>query len=101
MKGMLSGRPWELNISCPPVPWREELAQCPERKLKIGYYTDDGVVMVQPPIRRAVEEVVEKLKTAGHTGIEPANAGAISHRTKRKKAIICEVARLTYVGDSD
>ncbi len=69
MKGMLSGRPWELDMSCPPVPWRAELARCPERKLKIGYYTDDGVVKVQPPIQRAVEETVEKLKAAGHEGI--------------------------------
>jgi amidase len=68
MKQLLAAEPWNLEPTSYPVPWRDELAVKPERKLRIGYYLDDGMVRVQPPIERAVMEVVEKLKAAGHDG---------------------------------
>lgn len=39
------------------------------RPLTIGVIWDDGVVRVHPPIRRALDHLVEKLKAAGHETI--------------------------------
>lgn len=36
------------------------------RPLTIGVIWDDGVVKVHPPIRRALDDLVERLKSAGH-----------------------------------
>lgn len=69
-KALLDARPWDYEPTSFPIPWRTELATKPERKLRIGYYVDDGMVKVQPPIERAVLEVVEKLKVDGHEVFE-------------------------------
>ena len=68
MRGLLAAEPWNLEPTSDPSPWRDELAAKPRRKLRIGYYIDDGMVRVQPPAARAVMEIVEKLKAAGHEG---------------------------------
>lgn len=65
-KGLLDAEPWEYEPTSYPIPWREHLAEKPKKKLRIGWYVDDGMVKVQPPVERAVLEVVEKLKTVGH-----------------------------------
>lgn len=70
MKGLLDAEPWSLEPTSHPIPWREELARKPTRKLRVGYYVDDGMVKVQPPIERAVLEVVERLRAAGHDVFE-------------------------------
>ncbi|VUC24526.1 unnamed protein product [Clonostachys rosea] len=68
MEALPQANPWELDNLVVPVPWRTE--QCtispPGRKLKIGYILDDGIVRPQPPITRAVKEVVAALEEAGH-----------------------------------
>jgi amidase len=38
------------------------------KRLKIGFLVDDGVVKVQPPVERAVREVVAALRAVGHEG---------------------------------
>jgi Asp-tRNA(Asn)/Glu-tRNA(Gln) amidotransferase A subunit family amidase len=45
------------------------MASLKAKRLRIGFLVDDGVVKVQPPIVRAVREVVDALRTAGHEGI--------------------------------
>lgn len=45
------------------------MASLKAKRLRIGFLVDDGVVRVQPPIARAVREVVDALKAAGHEGI--------------------------------
>lgn len=45
------------------------MASLKAKRLRIGFLVDDGVVKVQPPIMRAVREVVDALRTAGHEGI--------------------------------
>jgi Asp-tRNA(Asn)/Glu-tRNA(Gln) amidotransferase A subunit family amidase len=47
------------------------MASLKAKSLRIGFLIDDGVVKVQPPIARAVREVVAALKAAGHEGISP------------------------------
>lgn len=69
MSALASVSPWEIDPRVIPMPWRAE--QCTiskDKRLKIGFVIDDGVVRVQPPIARAVREVVEALRRAGHEG---------------------------------
>jgi len=56
-----------LNYSSAPVPYREvELG----RKLKFGFYFDDGMARVTPACYRAVSETVEALRKQGHECVE-------------------------------
>lgn len=69
LKSYLSSQPWKSDPVIMPIPWREHLVyeiSSGLKKLKIGYIVDDGAVLPQPPVQRAVLETVEKLKAAGH-----------------------------------
>lgn len=66
MDAYLSSEPWNTDPQIYPVPWRRDLAQVIKRPLRIAYIVDDGVVLPQPPVQRAVREVVDKLKSCGH-----------------------------------
>ena len=68
MEALPAANPWEIDPQVIPMPWRSE--QCTTTKtLRIGYVLDDGVIKVQPPVARAVREVVAALQAAGHEGI--------------------------------
>jgi amidase len=67
MEALPAASPWEIDPHVTPIQWRTELCTTTKR-LKIGYVIDDGVVKVQPPVARAVREVVDALKAAGHEG---------------------------------
>jgi amidase len=71
MQSLLDSNPWDVDPGCIPIPWRKELAALPDRKLKLGVVFDDGLVRPQPPITRALREVVTKLAAAGHEGTFP------------------------------
>ncbi|VUC22928.1 unnamed protein product, partial [Clonostachys rosea] len=71
MEAFSGARPWEQDPLVSPIPWRRE--QCsvpPGKRLRIGYVTDDGVVKPQPPIVRAIRELVALLLDAGHDVFE-------------------------------
>ena len=51
------------NYSSAPVLYRDVKLR---RKLKFGYYFDDGMVRTTPACRRAVSETVEALRRQGH-----------------------------------
>jgi Asp-tRNA(Asn)/Glu-tRNA(Gln) amidotransferase A subunit family amidase len=36
------------------------------KKLKFGYYFDDGVTIASPPVKRAIEQTVQALQSQGH-----------------------------------
>ncbi|KAJ5114992.1 Amidase [Penicillium alfredii] len=70
MEALPFASPWEVDQHTAPIPWRTNLA-CPgAKRLKIAFVVDDGVVRVQPPIARAMREVIHALKAAGHEVIE-------------------------------
>lgn len=73
MEALPCASPWELDQHTAPVPWRRSMASLKAKRLRIGFLVDDGVVNVQPPIARAVQEVVAALKAAGHEGISIAS----------------------------
>lgn len=69
LKSYLASQPWKSDPVVAPIPWREHLVDgiaSGSKKLKIGYVVDDGAVLPQPPVQRAVLETVEKLQAAGH-----------------------------------
>lgn len=69
MEVLPEAKSWEVDQHVAPVAWRKELASPGAKRQRIGFLVDDGVVKVQPPIARAMREVIEALKAAGHDGM--------------------------------
>ena len=70
MESYLSSNPWESDPKLLPIPWRKELAMPPKRPLKVAFIADDGIVLPQPPVQRAVKEMMAKVRKGGHEVIE-------------------------------
>lgn len=71
MRAFYDGKPWERDPGILPIPWRQdEVDAIQGRKLKIGFVVDDGIVLPQPPVQRAVRDLVSRLKRAGHEVFE-------------------------------
>lgn len=66
MRTVIAGKPWLLEPSLVPLEWRE-LSR--PKKLKVAVLWDDGVVKPHPPVTRALQEVVSKLKAKGNVDI--------------------------------
>lgn len=63
MKTIIATKPWLTEPSVLPIPWIDNQSnQVGRRPLKIGVLWDDGVVKPHPPVVRALNEVVEKLR---------------------------------------
>ena len=65
MKTVINGKPWLYEPSLVPIPWRDQesyLRKPSGNKLKVGVIWHDGVVKPHPPVLRALQEVVDKLK---------------------------------------
>ena len=61
MKPVIDKKPWLTEAALLPFPWRESLHL---KRLKVGVIWDDGVVKPHPPIIRALNELVSKLKAS-------------------------------------
>lgn len=76
-RAVINASPWDHDPKCSPVPWRQGIFEdAQSRPLRIAVMTDDGVVRPHPPVARVLEEVVAKLKRAGHD-ILPWNPGSL------------------------
>ena len=65
MKTVIDSKPWLEEPSLVPIPWRDQgnyLSHSSGKKLKIGVLWHDGIVKPHPPVLRALQEVVDKLK---------------------------------------
>lgn len=65
MRSVVSQKPWLLEPWVLPIPWLNESAASPSpspMKLKVAVMWDDGVVTPHPPVKRALQEIVQKLK---------------------------------------
>lgn len=71
-KAVVDSEPWLQDPRCLPIPWRTVEKK---QKLKIGVMRNDGIVLPTPPVARALEETVTKLKAAGHEIVEWAPHG--------------------------
>ena len=66
-KLVIDNEPWMLDPRCHPIPWRQEAYdEVLNRPLVFGIVHHDGIVQPHPPIRRALMELEDRLKTAGH-----------------------------------
>jgi amidase len=68
-KAVIGAEPWKYDPRAIPLPWREAETQLPE-KLTFGVIRDDGLVRVNPPVRRALDLTIEALRAQGHEIIE-------------------------------
>lgn len=71
MKTVINSKPWLNEPSLVPIPWRDQehyLTKPSGKKLKVGVMWHDGIVKPHPPVTRALQEVVDKLK--GHESVE-------------------------------
>ncbi|KIV79229.1 hypothetical protein PV11_06799 [Exophiala sideris] len=76
MQTVIDAKPWVLDPKVTPIPWRRESYEDVQtRPLTIGVLPDDGVVKVHPPIERVLNEMVAKLKTAGHEIVQWSSSG--------------------------
>jgi amidase len=64
MEGYLGEESWRRDLGILPGPWRREVVEemAGKAKLKIGWVMDDGVILPQPPVQRAMKEMVDRLK---------------------------------------
>ena len=69
IKSLLSEQPWLYDPLVNEIPWRphqEEVAKTSPGQLAFGYLRDDGLVTPFPPVSRAINEVLQVLRTAGN-----------------------------------
>ncbi|WWD20966.1 hypothetical protein CI109_105445 [Kwoniella shandongensis] len=69
---ILAAEPWKFDNTVVRMPWRPEevIFRGSGRGPKIGVMWDDGVVRLQPPMRRALALAVDKLRGAGLEVVE-------------------------------
>ncbi len=70
MRVVIQSKPYLEDPSLLPIPWRDDVSHLfsdGQAKLRIGVMWTDGIVKPHPPIMRAMQEVVKKLK--GVSGI--------------------------------
>lgn len=71
VKSLLLREPWLHDPLVHPMPWRKSPATLPSKPLlTFAVLRHDGVVSLHPPVRRAIEIVVEALQKQGHKVIE-------------------------------
>ena len=82
-----------LDVGVLPNPWNDAVFSkyANKKKLKFGYYFDDGVTIASPPVERAVLMTAKALQAQGHevVSIVPPNV---------VEAVQCFVALTTYDG---
>ncbi|ORX39578.1 amidase signature domain-containing protein [Kockovaella imperatae] len=73
MSAALGTEPWNIDHSCIKMPWKlDDVTFIGGPQPKVGVMRHDGVVMPQPPMRRALQVVVDKLQAAHVTIVEVA-----------------------------
>lgn len=61
-KTVIAAKPWVNDPALVPLPWREDDNFFPNGKLKVAVMWHDGIVKPHPPIYRALNAMVGKLK---------------------------------------
>jgi amidase len=70
-KSICQTQPWHDDPKVLPLPWRADEEEKSRDSIKEGGLTFgvikwDGVVMPHPPVQRAIQETISKLKAQGH-----------------------------------
>ncbi|KAE8354146.1 amidase signature domain-containing protein [Aspergillus coremiiformis] len=71
-KTVIDQEPWINDPKCLPIPWRPAE---PKHRLKLAVMWNDGIVTPTPPVARALQETVNRLRQAGHQIIDWAPTG--------------------------
>lgn len=66
MRAVLCPYMFQLDPEVPPIPFRNEIYES-KKKLRIGFYTNDGYLSCIPAVERAMEMAKEALQKKGHT----------------------------------
>ncbi|KIW30772.1 uncharacterized protein PV07_02474 [Cladophialophora immunda] len=71
-RAFIGMKPWEVDYTVHPVPWRQELYdEALEKKpLRIGLMSTDGVCAPAPAISRGLDITASALRSAGHQVVE-------------------------------
>ncbi|KAL3483066.1 putative general amidase GmdA [Aspergillus germanicus] len=87
-KALLAIEPWRSDPGVHELPWRDEVSESVRGRFRgkgerfaFGIMRSDGVVNPQPPVARALREVVQLLRLLGHSVIEwspPPHAQALT-----------------------
>ncbi|KAL3454442.1 amidase signature domain-containing protein [Aspergillus insuetus] len=87
-KALLAVQPWRSDPGVLELPWRGDVFETVRSRfrgngarLAFGVMRSDGIVNPQPPVARALREVVQLLKSLGHSVIEwkpPPHADALT-----------------------
>ncbi|KAL1409385.1 hypothetical protein Q8F55_003368 [Vanrija albida] len=87
ISAILAAEPWKVDPTMVGMPWRPETAVFSHggARPRIGVMWDDGVVVPQPPMRRALKAAVDRLKSQGYdvvdfTPYRTAESWAILHK---------------------
>lgn len=70
MKTILDSEPWKIDPSLVATPWRPVNLPA-DRPLRVGFFTTDGNVEPSPPIKRALQTVIDRLKTDPNVELVP------------------------------
>lgn len=67
-KSFIGMKPWEVDYTVHPIPWRQELYDetASSKKLRVGLLETDGVVQPSPAIARGLAITADALRKAGH-----------------------------------
>lgn len=76
MDNVIQKEPWEYDSTASAVRWRK--LSSPKKTLKIGVLPEDPKFPLHPPVARALESAVAKLKEAGHTLVDLKNSPPVS-----------------------
>ncbi|KAL8369757.1 hypothetical protein RB595_000206 [Gaeumannomyces hyphopodioides] len=68
-RAILEQEPWELETSCPPIPWKKAEPVVPS-KVTIGVMWDDDIAHPHPPVTRALKKAVAAAKAAGFNVVD-------------------------------
>jgi hypothetical protein len=93
MKTILGEDLTALDAGVIPCPWNDAIfaKYANKKKLKFGYYFDDGVTIASPPVERAVLMTVKALQDQGHEVVPVVPPNVI-------EAVHCFIALTTYDG---
>lgn len=65
-KFLVDSKPWESDPNVVPLPWRSQDSYSSTDKITVGVIKFDGAVMPHPPVLRAIDLAVERLRLDGH-----------------------------------
>lgn len=67
VQNVIAAKPWDLDATAIPFPWRAEVANSTPASLRVGYFIEYPTYKVSPPVIRTLEEAAKKLTAAGVT----------------------------------